>query len=808
MKRKMLWLRIFTLTGIMMLSWSFASAQSKLIGKIESQEGEALAGANILLEPSNTRTSAAADGSFVFNNLTEKRYTVVVTFMGYQTERKRVEINQGTNTLTVTMVPSTIMTEDIIVSAIRAGEKTPVTYVNLSGEEIKKQNAGQDMPFLLALTPSLVTSSDAGTGIGYTNFRIRGTDGNRINITVNGIPLNEAESHGVFWVNMPDFASSVENIQVQRGVGTSTNGAGAFGGTVNMQTNNINPEATACYDGAVGSFGTRKNTLTAGTGLLNGKYTFDVRLSKITSDGFVDRAFSDLKSFYASAGYVTDRSLLKLNIFSGNEKTYQAWNGVPSSLLQSDRTYNPSGEYKDQNGKTAYYDNETDNYQQDHYQLHYSLKITPALNLNSSLHYTYGRGYYESYKQNKSLGDYLMPDIVLGGSTIEKTDLINQKWLDNDFYGAVTSLSYKKNGTDLTFGGAWNTYDGDHFGKVIWAKYYGNLPYNHEWYRSNGKKKDFNIYSKFSQELNDHLSLYADLQYRHIYYKIDGTDDDLRDISQKHLFDFFNPKAGLFYSVSENRNIYFSYGNAHREPNRSNYTDADPTKPMPRQEKLHDFELGYNVKSANYHFSVNLYNMIYRDQLILTGEINDVGSAIMTNAPKSFRRGIELSGGLQLTKSLAWNGNATFSRNKILDFVEYVDDWDNWGAQISRNIGTTNIAFSPEVIAGSYFDWRPSGHFNINLASNYVGKQYIDNSSDNDRSLDAYFVSNLKMNYSFNPKPFKKLTLFAHINNLFNEEYETNAWVYSYYSEGIREKMDGYFPQAGTHFMLGISAEF
>jgi len=809
MKRKSSRIKLTLLWVAIIAFPTFAVAQSTFLsGKITNEQGEPLQGANLLLEPSHYQTSSQADGGFVFHKLLKGNATLTVTYVGYQTLKKDIELLSGQNQLHLMLTPSEIMTEDVIVSAVRAGDKTPMAYANLSGEAIRKQNTGQDLPYMLALTPSLVTTSDAGTGIGYTNFRIRGSDANRINITINGIPLNDAESHSVFWVNMPDFASSVGNVQVQRGVGTSTNGAGAFGGTVNMQTQNLSLEPFASYEGAAGSFGTLKNTLTAGTGLLNGKFTFDVRLSKIHSDGYVDRAFSKLKSFYLSAGYLSERSVLKVNIFSGIEKTYQAWNGVPSYLLETNRTYNPSGEYTDADGNTAYYDNETDNYQQDHYQLHYSYRLAPALNINASLHYTYGRGYYESYKEDESLGDYQMPPVNDGNSPIETSDLIAQKWLDNDFYGAVASLTYKKPATDLVIGGAWNLYSGHHFGRVIWAQYYGNIDHGHEWYRSTGEKRDFNLFAKINQQLSEKLSFYADLQYRHINYQIEGIDDDLRDITQAHLFDFFNPKTGLFFSIDNKQNLYFSYGLAHREPNRSNYTDAAPGKPLPKQEKLHDFELGYQFKGNKGELAVNLYNMIYRDQLILTGEINDVGSAIMTNAPKSYRRGIELSGHIKITPTISWSGNATVSENKIIDFVEYVDDWDNWGGQVVTQLGKTTIAFSPSFLAGSNLTWQPTGNLSVNLLTNYVGKQFTDNSSSNDRVLDPYFVSNMRISYDFRPKFIKQLTLFAHINNLFNETYETNAWVYSYYYEGKRGSLDGYFPQAGTHFMIGLTARF
>ena len=683
-----------------------------------------------------------------------------------------------------------------------------MAYTNLNISDLPDKNSGQDLPYLLSLTPSLVATSDAGTGIGYTNFRIRGSDANRINMTVNGIPLNDAESHSVYFVDMPDFASSTENIQVQRGVGSSTNGAGAFGGTVNIQSSNLNQKSYAGWSSAAGSFNTLKNTVMTGSGLLDGKFIVEARMSKINSDGYVDRGFSDLHSFYLTGGYFTEKTMLKAIFFSGKERTYQAWNGVPSTMLATDRTYNPSGIIYGKNGEVSFYNNETDNYQQDHYQMHYTHQFNNNLSVNLSLHYTYGRGYYEEYRQNQALSDYLMKPIAIGDSTIKETDLVRQKWLDNDFYGAIGSVTYKGDKTELIFGSAWNTYSGNNYGKVIWAQYYGDNAINHEWYRSKGLKRDYNVFGKLNYQLSKKLSIYTDVQYRHIDYSIDGVDDNLRDLTQKHLFDFLNPKAGAFYTLNDQQSFYFSYGNAHREPNRSNYTDADPTKPAPKQEKLHDFELGYKAGFGKYSMAINLYDMIYRDQLILTGRINDVGSAIMTNVPKSYRMGIEYSGELTLSKKLSWEHHATLSRNKISGFEEYVDDWDNWENQIVHNLGTTDIAFSPNLVAGSNLSWKTTKYLNISLQSTYVGRQYLDNTSSVDRSLNAYFINNLKLDYALPQKLVRKWVLYGTLNNLFNVKYESNGWVYSYYSGGSRQKEDGLFPQAGINYLLGMSIEF
>uniref|UniRef100_UPI0032180387 TonB-dependent receptor n=1 Tax=uncultured Draconibacterium sp. TaxID=1573823 RepID=UPI0032180387 len=782
-----------------------AFGQITLSGVVKG-EGEPLAGASVVINNSYYGVSTMSDGSFLFNNLKAGKYEVKVSFIGFDTKEFEVNLNSNKR-IEVNLQSNVIMTDEVLISATRAKERTPVAYTNVSGDEIARRNMGQDIPFLLNLTPSFVTTSDAGAGVGYTNFRIRGTDLNRINVSVNGIPLNDAESHGTWFVDQPDMASSLENVQIQRGVGTSTNGAAAFGASINLQTNSLNKDAYSEYKTAAGTFNTFKNTLSAGTGLINGKFTVDARLSKVTSDGYVDRASSDLKSFFVSGGYYAGNTVIKLNVFSGFEETYQAWNGISSETLKTNRTYNPSGEYTDENGNTKYYENEVDHYQQDHYQLHFSHKLNQAWDVNASLHYTHGYGYYESYKDDEDLEDYKLAPIYVGNDTIESTNLVNRKWLDNDFYGLTYSLNYKNNMSDFTFGGGYSVYDGDHFGNVIWAQYYGSANPNHEWYRNNGLKKDLNVFAKYNWQVAERLNLFADLQYRRIDYEVDGMDDDLRDITQKHDFNFFNPKFGIFYQPTGNQKLYLSYAVANREPNRSAFVDYPAGYKAPVHETLRDLEFGYNYASSNFSFAANYYYMNYKDQLVLTGQINDVGSPIMVNVDKSFRTGIELQAGVQLTHKLQWNGNATFSVNKIKDFTEYVDNWDTWGQEVYE-LGNTDLAFSPNVVAKSQFLLTPVKNMSLSFVSSYVGEQYIDNTSNSDRVIDAYFVNDFKADYTFTTSLFEEITLHMMVNNLFDHEYETNAWVYSYFYEGKRLKMDGYYPQAGTHFMFGIDFKF
>lgn len=812
--------RIFlTLLLQCVVFWGFA--QFTLKGTVKTEKGERLVGANLTISSGFTGTTTDVNGAYQFKNLKSGGYQLTISFIGYEKQNTEVKLT-GDQTLDVVLKQDHIMAEEVLVSATRVKEKTPVAFATVEKSEIRDNNMGQDIPYLLGLTPSFVTTSDAGTGVGYTNFRIRGTDLNRINVTVNGIPMNDAESHGTWWVDIPDLASSTDNIQVQRGVGTSTNGAAAFGATINLQTTTINKEAFAEYSSSAGSFGTLKNSVGVGTGLLKGKFTFDARLSKVSSDGFIDRASSDLKSFFVSGGYFTDQTILKLNVFSGLEDTYQAWNGIPSVRLNNDLAgmqryadhYLYSQKQVDEminsNSRTYNlytYPNQVDYYQQDHYQVLFSHQFSPEFSLNASGFYTKGKGYYEEYKDDQKLADYLITPPAVGGETIKKSDLIRRKWLDNDFYGMTFSVNRKQETSDFTFGGGYNVYDGNHFGKVIWARNAGDSEMNHEWYRGTGLKKDFNVFAKYNYELAENLNLFADFQYRKIDYSITGLDDDLRDLTQKHNFEFFNPKVGLYYQLSEKQNLYINFARANREPNRANYVDADPKGKQPTFETLNDFELGYKYNTSGFAFGANAYFMSYQNQLILTGEINDVGAPIMTNVDNSYRAGLELMAGMKLTTKLKWDVNLTLSKNKVKDFIDYVDDWDN-GGQIATKLGTTDLAFSPDVIANSQLSWMAAKGLTVSLQSYSVSKQYIDNTSSNDRKLNGYFLNNMKFTYRVPQKFAKEFNLHLMVNNLFDTQYENNAWVYSYVYEGQRWAMDGYFPQAGINFMAGLDIKF
>jgi iron complex outermembrane receptor protein len=772
----------------------FQNNGSVIKGKVTDINGSPLPGAGITIENTLLGVHADSEGNYTLSVLKDGIYIVHFSFIGYESQSREVRL-KGDTVLNITLLGKPFMTEEVFVNATRAGEHTPLAYSTVNKESISRNNVAQDIPYLLNYTPSMVVSSDAGTGVGYTNINIRGTDVKRINVTIDGIPVNDAESHGVWWVDLPDLASSADNIQIQRGVGTSTNGAGAFGATINFQTTNLNREPYAEVNSSYGSYNTSKNTINFGTGLINNKFAIDGRLSKIWSDGYIDRAFSDLKSFYISGTMYGETSILKLMIFSGVEHTYQAWLGVPKDSLMTNRTYNPYN-----------YKNETDNYWQDNYQLHYSKKISTNLNANVALHYTKGKGYYENLIQNSKFSSLNLPNAVFNNDTITSSDFITQRWLDNDFYGFTYSLSYKKNKINTLVGGGWNQYSGNHFGDIIWAKIVTFNGEKYRWYEGTGDKKDLNTFIKFNYLLTSRLNLYADLQLRNINYTIGGFDENLKNVAQNHNYNFFNPKTGLLYNLDEKQKVYASFGISHREPDRGNFTDADPGK-TPNPESLFDYEAGYEFHSSKLMLRGNLYYMNYIDQLILTGEINNVGDPILTNVSKSYRQGIEIETGIQILKNLNWYENITFSRNIIQVFVDYTDNWDT-GIQDNETLKNKTISFSPIIIASSVIDYDPFKNFHVNFNTKYVGKQYIDNTQNSGRMLNAYLDQNLSFLYTTKNKIFKEFTCQFVINNLFDKKYETNAWVYKYNEGGSQHIMDGYFPQALINFMLRINIKF
>jgi len=691
----------------------------------------------------------------------------------------------------------TLLLQPIEIKAVRASDKAPFTKTNLTKKDIEKVNLGQDLPFILNQIPSVVINSDAGNGVGYTGIRIRGTDGTRINVTLNGIPYNDAESQISYFVDLPDMASSVNSIQVQRGVGTSSNGAAAFGGTINLSTNEINDSMYQELNNSYGSFNTWKHTLKIGSGLLGNHFTIDARGSLIKSDGYVDRASSYLRSFYVSTAYLSSKNSLRLNIFSGKEKTYQSWYGISSADLHSKRTYNAAG--TDKPGDP--YDNQTDNYTQTHYQLFYNQKINNYWGFNIAAFLTKGDGYYEEYKAGQKFKNYGLPDFTGGTTIITETDLIRQLWLDNYFYGTIFSLQKQANKSQFTLGGGWNKYDGKHYGIVNWAQV--GFPQDYHYYNLTAFKQDFNIYAKLQQRLSSHWQGFADIQARTVKYDINGFKNNPQLIINKNYL-FINPKVGITYNRN-NYQAYLSYSVGNKEPNRDDFEAG--INQLPKHETLHDIELGYEKKTSNFSLGASAYYMYYHNQLVLTGKINDVGAYARTNTPSSYRLGIELQGRVNVSAWLNAAANIAFSKNKIKSFTEYIDDYDNGGQKIFT-YNNSDISFSPNIVAGSTINFLPIRNFEISLLSKYVGNQFLDNTSNANRILNSFYIQDARLSYKFNNKIPKEIDCIFQVNNIFNKKYEPNGYTFSYLYTGNLTTENYYFPMAGTNFIAAINVKF
>jgi len=717
--------------------------------------------------------------------------------------------------------------EEIVVTSTR-NSNVQGNVETLLIASLQMQNNGANLPFLLTTTPSLVVMSDDGLGVGYTYFRIRGTHQSRINMTVNGVPLNDSESQEVFWVNMTDFASNLSSVEVQRGVGTSTNGSAAFGGSVNMQTDIAPPTPYASISFNGGMYNTFRENVKIGTGLMASGFAFDAHFSKLNSNGYLYRAFSDLLSYYASAAYYHKNTMLKFLAFGGKEKTYQAWDGIDAETLKNNPRYNPAGYMgDDKDGNPQFYDNHTDNYMQQHYQLHFSHIFSPKWNMNAALHYTHGAGYYESYRFNKKLSSYGLQNFVDNqGTTIKKSDLINQKHLDNDFYGGVFSVNYSRKKINISFGGGFNKYDGAHFGKINWVKNYSHiLPKDTIYYENSAQKLDGNFYAKAKWNITNELSIFGDLQYRFVNYKLNGVNDiNLQDLPINKNFHFFNPKAGINY-IKKGHNAYFTFAVGNREPSRNNYTEAG-SKDIPTYETLFDYELGYNFSHKIFALGVNFYFMDYKNQLVLTGKIGDTGKPLTKNVAKSYRAGIEFIGGVQIAKWLRWDVNLTLSQNKIRNFVDWVDDWNaDWNnpqvvknnGQVEVEYGNTTISFSPSITAGSLFSFNLKG-FSANFQTLFVGKQYLDNTQNEQAILKPYCVNNLVVGYDIPfKKVVKKMQLKLQINNIFNHRYAANGGAYGYFESADangnflpenQKYSPWFYAQAGINIHGGFTIEF
>lgn len=737
---------------------------------------------------------------------------ILVSSLFAQTEQEKDTINQ---------------LDEVLLFATRAKDKSPFAHSTLKKEELSKRNLAQDLPILINQMPSVVTTSDAGAGVGYTGIRVRGSDATRVNVTLNGIPYNDSESQGTYWVDLPDFVSSVEDIQLQRGVGTSTNGSAAFGASLSLKTLEPSKAGYAKSTQAFGSFNTRKHNISIGSGMRKGFYA-EGRLSKINSDGFVDRAYSDLLSFYTEAGFKNQNTSVKAIVFGGKEKTYQSWYGTPEAVIKGDTqgiedfiTRNWSSDAEAENLRNAgrtynhyLYENQIDNYGQDHYQLHFSHRFSSNASMTLSTNYTHGKGYYEQFKDGEKLGEYFPTH----EQASIKGDVIRRRWLDNDFYALVYSFNYKKNKLNASFGGGYNAYFGNHFGRIIWDSFSIELPIQSEYYNNWGQKNDFNSYLKADYRINSKLSAFADAQVRKVIYQANGLSSDLLNINVSEDYLFFNPKLGVNYKLNNFNSVYASFAVANREPNRD---DLVKNPILPNPEQLLDWEMGYRLKNNNTYATFNGYFMDYNDQLVLTGAVDDVGDPIRQNVSKSYRAGLEIQAGVKLSDQIRIDANVTFSQNKIKSYNHLVYDtqydpntWETVSYKaITTNYKDTNISFSPSIIAGSTIVYTPFDNISVGIISKYVGKQYLDNTTDDSKVISSYLVNNLSINYKINPSWINEISLNLLVNNLFDEVYESNGYTYSYYyrpldsgDAAITEKF--YYPQAGTNFLTGVSLKF
>lgn len=813
--------RFFLIAVFYALSFNFF-AQNYLFGTVIDQSGNPIPGTNVTVEGGNYGTYTDRNGSFKINNIPSQLLVLLFEAPGLFVTKKDIKPSDFNSSIQITLYTNTKNLEEVQVLSTRSFEQTTsATTINRT-DLIEKNNFGQDIPTLLEASPSVVTTSDAGTGIGYSGIRIRGVDASRINVTINGIPVNDPESHDVYWVNMPDLASSIESMQVQRGVGSSTNGAAAFGASLNIKSQDISSAAFGVLDNTYGSFNTLKTTIKAGTGLINNKFSLETRLSRITSDGFIDRATSDLRSYYLAASYVGKKSVLKAITFSGKEITYQSWYGTPESRVNENVT--EMNAYADRNGLSdeeranllnsgiTYnfytYENEVDNYQQDNYQLHFTHSFKPNLIMNVAGHYTYGRGYYEQYRKDDDLSDYGYSPVLIGGDSIISSDLIRRRWLDNDFIGGIYSLQYNISKLKLLFGGAANTYIGRHFGEVIWARFAADGEIRDRYYDNEAQKTEFSNYLKASYRF-DQLSFSADLQFRHVNYSFLGIDDvsgQLLDLKQNVQFNFFNPKVGVNYSINSRQFISATFGIANREPVRKDFRESTAEN-HPKAENMRDLEIGYAYNYKKLAINTNIYWMNYTNQLILTGQINDVGGYTRTNALESYRVGIELAGRYKIIPSLALSGAFTLSQNKIKQFNEYLDEYlddEPYYTQQLIDHENTNLAFSPTIVTNAGLTFKPLKNLSIDWITKYVGRQYLDNTSNDNRSINPFSFSNLTLSYKIENKFFEEITFSLLVNNIFNAWYSNNGYTYSYLYDGQTTTENFYYPQAGRNLMFRI----
>jgi len=769
-------------------------AQYPVTGTVKNEAGEPLVSASVLLDPGAHATVTEADGTFSFVQLSGGMYTIRISFIGYDGYEEEFNLVAGKE-LRVALKRRSVEQKEVLINATRAGDNEGFVFTILEKDDIEKSNTGKDLPYLLAQTPSLVTTSDAGTGIGYTGVRIRGSDASRINVTLNGVPLNDAESQQVYFVDLPDLASSVENIQVQRGVGTSSNGAGSFGGSINIMTGKLGAVPFVSTSHAAGSFNTFKNNISIGTGLIRNHWAFEGRLSRIVSDGYIDRASADLKSYALTGGYFGKKSMVKFTMLSGREVTYQAWNGVPESLLSENRTYN-----------AFTYENQVDDYRQDHYQLLLGHDFSPLLQLQVTFHATRGKGFYEEFREDDPFSSYGLPDLIIGGDTLVSTDLVRRKWLDNIFYGSVFALSYKPSSKiKATLGGAWNQYDGSHFSRITWAGL-GNIAPDHRYENDNALKTDISVYVKCYYEVFAGLTITGDLQVRNVDYRFTGFDQSLLAVPQKAGLFFFNPKFAVSWAFKKPLSWYASISKGSREPSRDDYTESS-TGSRPLAETMADLETGFRYQSGKIKAGLNYFLMNYNNQLVLTGKINDVGNYTRVNVPSSYRQGVEAESSYSPASLLSLHGNITISENKIRAFDEYIDNYDDGSQQLVRHT-RTDLAFSPSLTASGTVSIMPLKNLSVDLLAKHVGRQYLDNTSNRNRMIGDYTVFDARLNYSTGFKSIREVKFTLLAANIFSRKYVSNGYTFSYVYGGEFTTENYYYPQALFNMMGQVTVSF
>jgi iron complex outermembrane recepter protein len=786
-------------------------SQGTISGNIRDDSGNPMEGVSISLENASFGVASNGKGDFLIDKIPFGDYTIVISAIGYSTYKEKLRLTEKPLNLRVSLSPESYLLNEIGIVSTRATNETPVAYQSISAEDIKDHNQGQDLPYLLRFTPSLVVNSDAGAGIGYTGMRIRGADITRINVTLNGIPVNDAESHGVFWVNMPDLASSISDLQIQRGVGTSTNGSGAFGASIHLNTNVNSEKAYVSSHQSFGSFNSWKRNLKLGTGNMGNGFSFDARLSKISSDGYIDRAKADLNSFSLFGTWKQKNSVMRLSIIDGSERTYQAWNGVPLSL-ESDwntRTFNSAGAER----QGSPHPNEIDNYHQTHYQRHYDRLWSSKFTSNISLHYTKGRGYFEQFRSNQNASDYSF-SLPKGIDPTTNIDVIRRRWLDNDFYGGIFSVTYKDAKMQSVFGGAVHNYVGQHFGELTWASIAGNTFPDHRYYDNLATKFEANAYWKNNIEILPNVSAWTDFQLRHINYQFEGFNDSGLRIPSVEKLTFFNPKAGLFWEFKPNYNLFLSYAIANREPNRDDYVDNLKSF-RPKAENLQDLELGFRALNKSFQWEVNGFYMNYKNLLVQTGRLNDVGAYIRENMPDAYRIGVEWQAGWQINKVLEIKSNLAVSANKIGSYTAFIDDYDEnweWQGQVALPFTGTDIAFSPGIIAAGELKWSLFSHLPFFFENpldfiwnaKYVSRQYLDNTGNEQNVIPSFFINDAAVRFQLK----KNITISGNIFNVLNHRYFSNGWVYSSFLNGELQSDIGVYPQAGRHFFIGFEVGF